>query len=150
MKRFSIILDYKNAKVTFKKNNHFKDPFEYNKSGIIIEQDGVRIVKEINDNSKFKNNQSQESLSRITVIEAYQFLLKPAFIIVELRPGSPAERAGLKLRDIILSVNGRNASHLKMQEVNAFFRDKNGKPIILTIDRDGVIMTFNFKLESLL
>lgn len=149
LKRFNIVLDYKNEKVTFKKNRHFKNLFGYNKSGIIIEQDGVRIAKEINDNSQFKNNQSQESLSRLTVIEAYKFLPKPAFRIVELRPGSPAERAGLKLRDIILSVNNINANHLKMQEINSFYRDKNGKRITLIIDRDGVIMTFNFKLESL-
>ena len=150
LRRFNIILDYKNEKVTFKKNSHFKDPFEYNKSGIIIEQDGVRIVKEIDDKSQFINNQSQESLSRLTVIEAYKFMLKPAFRIVELRPDSPAERAGIKLRDVILSVNSKNVNHLKMQEVNAFFREKNGKLIHLKIERDGVIMSFSFKLESLL
>lgn len=150
LRRFNIILDYKNEKVTFKKNSHFKDPFEYNKSGIIIEQDGVRIVKEIDEKSQFINNQSQESLSRLTVIEAYKFMLKPAFRIVELRPDSPAERAGLKLRDVILSVNSKNVNHLKMQEVNAFFREKNGKLIHLKIERDGVIMSFSFKLESLL
>ena len=150
LKRFNIILDYKNEKVTFKKNNRFNDPFEYNKSGIIIEQDGVRIVKEIENNSQFKNNQTQESLSRLSVIEAYKFMLKPAFRIVELRPGSPAERVGLKLGDIILSVNNKEVQHLKIQEVNAFFREKNGKLINLKIERDGVIMRFSFKLESLL
>lgn len=150
LRRFNIILDYKNAKVTFKRNNHFKDPFEYNMSGIIIEQDGVRIVKETNDRSQYKLKQPQESLSRLKVVEDYKFLLKPAFRIVELRPKSPAERAGLKLGDIILSVNNKNVNHLKMQDVNAFFRDKNGKRIKLVIDRDGVIMSFIFKLESLL
>ncbi|HEX9827577.1 MAG TPA: retropepsin-like aspartic protease, partial [Flavobacteriaceae bacterium] len=34
LKRFNIIMDYKNAKVTLKKNNKFKSPFRYNKSGI--------------------------------------------------------------------------------------------------------------------
>ena len=150
LRRFNIILDYKNGKVTFKKNSHFKDPFEYNKSGIIIEQDGVRVIKEIDARSQFKNNQSPESLSRLAVIEAYRFLLKPAFRIVELRPGSPAQRAGLKLGDIMISVNGKNVNHLKMQEINALFRGKTGKRMTLRIERSGVIMTFNFKLESLL
>ncbi len=150
LRRFNIILDYKNSKVTFKKNNHFRDPFGYNKSGIIIEQDGVRIVKEIKDNSKSKNNKSEVNFSRLPVLEADKFLLKPAFRIVELRPRSPATKAGLKLGDIILSVNGRNVYPLKMQEVNAFFRDKDGKRMTLLIDRDGVIMTFNFKLKSML
>ena len=150
LRRFTIIFDYKNEKVTFKKNNRFNDPFEYNMSGIIIEQDGVRIVKELEDNSQYKNDQSHESLSRLSVLEAYKFVLKPAFRIVELRPNSPAERAGLKLGDIIQSVNSKNVNYLKIQEVNAFFREKNGKLINLKIERDGVIMSFSFKLESLL
>ena len=150
LRRFNIILDYNNAKVTFRKNNHFNDPFEYNKSGIVLEQKGVRVVVDLSDRSPFKISEPEESLSRLSVKEAYKFLLKPAFTIVELRPESPAERVGLKLGDIILSVNHKKVSHLKMQEVNAFFRDKNGKLIKLVIDRDGVIMSFNFKLESLL
>lgn len=150
LKRFNIIMDYENAKVTFKKNNHFNASFEYNKSGIVLEQDGVRVVKERDNNTQFKSNQSKGELSKLTVIEAYKFVLKPAFRIVELRPDSPAERAGLKLRDIILSVNGKDVYNFKMQEVNEFFRAKDGKLIKLEIDRDGVIMSFHFKLESLL
>ena len=150
LRRFNIILDYKNAKVTFKRNKHFKDPFEYNKSGIIIEQDGVRIVNELENRSHYKFNDTQESSAIFPVIAAYKFKLKPAFKIVELRPDSPAERAGLKLGDVILSINNKNADHLKMQEVNSFFRDKHGKQITLKIDRGGVIMTFSFRLESLL
>ena len=150
LRRFNIILDYGNDKVTFSKNSHFKDPFEYNKSGIILEQDGVRVIKERDDNTQFKIDQPEESRSRITVVEAYKFALKPVFRIVELRPDSPAEKAGLKLRDIILKVNKKEVHNLKMQEVNSFFRDDEGKLMILKIERDGVIMDFHFKLESLL
>jgi len=149
LKRFNIIMDYGNAKVTFKKNKYFRTPFEYNKSGIILEQDGVRIVKERDDRTQLTNDQSNENLSRLTVIEAFKFALKPAFRIVELRPDSPAEIAGLQLGDIVLSVNGKDTHNLKMQEVNAYFREEDGKNIKLKIDRDGVIMTFHFRLESL-
>lgn len=150
LKRFNIIMDYKNTKVTFKKNKHFNDPFEYNKSGIILEQDGVRIVKEREQGSPFKNKRSNDEFSRLSVTVAYKFTLKPAFRIVELRSNSPAERAGLKLRDIILSINNKDVHNMKLQEVNTFFRAQNGKLIKLKINRNDVIMTFHFKLESLL
>ena len=46
LKRFNLIIDYRRARITFKKNGNYKKPFYYNKAGIILEQRGVRVVKE--------------------------------------------------------------------------------------------------------
>lgn len=147
LKRFNIILDYKNGNVSFKKNRHFKDPFAYNKSGIILEQDGVRVVKENTFNPKVSKRLASYT-SPLTVSESYKIVLKPAFNIVELRPDSPAERVGLKLGDVIVSVNNKEVHRLKLQDVNAFFRASDGAPIKLQVERNGIIMDFYFKLES--
>lgn len=149
LKRFNIIMDYKNSKVTFKKNRHYKDPFEYNKSGIILEQDGVRVVLQNVVPPQVNSKRIAADVSSLTVNEAYKFALKPAFRIIELRSNSPAERAGLKLGDVIISVNHKEVARLKLQEVTSFFKAPDGHTIKLEIDREGVIMEFHFRLESL-
>ncbi|TDU42797.1 aspartyl protease [Gelidibacter sediminis] len=146
LKRFNIIMDYGNTKVTFKKNKHFKSSFSYDKSGIVLEQAGSRIIKERQNSGKIK---ADETVG-IMVVETYKYQLKPAFKIAELRPNSPAENAGLMIGDVIISVNRREVHSMKLQEVNAFFRGSEGKFIKLVVDRNGVIMTFRFKLVSLL
>lgn len=147
LKRFNIIMEYGNAQVTFKKNKYFNAPFTYDKSGIILEQSGSRVIKERKNTSQLKTDQTAGG---IMVLEAYRYQLKPAFNIAELRPNSPGSKAGLMVGDIVISVNGRQTHALKLQEVNSFFRGEEGQFIKLVIDRHGVIMTFRFKLESLL
>src|SRR5690606_19906061 len=49
LKRFNMIIDYNDSKITLKKNKNFKLPFQYNMSGVVIEQDGMRVVMEKKD-----------------------------------------------------------------------------------------------------
>src|SRR5690606_34095109 len=67
LKRFNIVFDYANEKVTFKKNSQFKAPFHYNKSGIVLEQDGIRVVREMTDNSNRNNNGSTSNVDKIVL-----------------------------------------------------------------------------------
>lgn len=147
LKRFDVIFDYGRKKVTLRKNRYFKEPFHYNKSGIVLEQDGLRLVVESKENNSVYN--SNIDLNKVTFQASFQYSIKPAFTIVELRKDSPAEKAGLRLGDIILSVNNKNTSALKMHEVISMFSDKDGKLIRLKVDRNGVTLNYEFKLESL-
>ena len=153
LKRFNIIFDYPNKKITLKKNRYFSNPFYYNKSGITIEHDGVRVVKEINKNigiSPF--NSKNESIAKVDMIvsESYKYILASAFAIVELRKDSPAEKAGLEIGDVILSINNKHAHSYSLQEVTQLFYGEDGKRITMLIDRNGVQMRFRFQLKSLL
>ena len=154
LKRFNIIFDYGKGTMTLKRNKYFLEPFYYNKSGIELEHDGVRVVKEITDNEvstgSFDSANQSVATQSFSVTGRYNYLLAPSFKIVELREGSPAANAGLRKGDVILSINGQYAHKLTMQEVIQLFYDEDGKRMKLLVDRNGNQMKFFFRLESML
>ncbi len=152
LKRFNMIVDYKNEKITLKKNKNFKLPFQYNMSGIVIEQDGVRVVKErdVGNAGIDSYRNSTEGNKIIQITEAYRYLLKPSYRVVELRKDSSAELAGMQIGDIILSVNNKEAHLMTMQDINDKLRANEGEIVRLKVDRNGKELSFTFKLKSLL
>lgn len=151
LKRFNIIMDYQRATVIFKKNGYFKENFSYNKSGIELAHSGVRLVKErensVSDDNGL-NNKTGENGTKIVFDTGYKFSLKPAYAIVELRMNSPAQKAGLKNGDIVLSVNGKPAHEFSLQQIMHKFYEDDGKKIRLRIDRGGVVLNYSFVLED--
>ncbi|WNH07950.1 aspartyl protease family protein [Thalassobellus suaedae] len=150
LKRFNLIIDYKKSNITFKKNSNFKNKFSYNKSGIELAHDGVRLVKEIDNkiNSSMTNSAEPSNSTKIVIDTQYKISLKPAYTIVELRNNSPAQKAGLKIGDIILSVNEKQAFNYSLQQLMHLFYAEAGKTIKLKVDRNGVFLTFKFQLED--
>ncbi|WP_460218027.1 aspartyl protease family protein [Psychroserpens sp. MEBiC05023] len=148
LKRFNLIVDYKNAKITLKKNGNFRIPFYYNRSGIIIEQTGSRVVKEKEDRGIVGYGNNTDNETRIELSTHYKFSLKPSYSIVELRVGSPAAEAGLMVDDEILSVNGKKAHELSLQRIMEYFKNDIGKLIRMKIERNGEVMSFQFRLED--
>lgn len=147
LRRFNIIMDYKKARVTLKKNNKYKAPFRYNKSGITVEQSGIRVVREKQTVLPESNNESRES-NTIYVDYKFKYSLKPAFKIAELRKDSPADKAGLMVGDIILSINGKGTQTMKLQDLVGMFSDDDKKLIRLEIERNNSPMRVNFRLED--
>ncbi|WP_338732938.1 aspartyl protease family protein [Mangrovimonas cancribranchiae] len=148
LKRFNMFVDYSNGKLILKKNKYFNEEFRYNRAGLELEQNGVMLVVEeqLNLRSgqliKFGNQ-------NIATNPEYEIGLKPAFEVVELRKGSPAERAGVILGDVILEINGKSAGELSLQRIVKQFYGKSGKQIKLLIDRAGKQHEILFKLESM-
>ena len=155
LKRFNVIIDYKRAVITLNKNRYFNDKFSYNKSGIELAHDGFRVISE-KDNSTIdsktgllQSNKAQNG-TRIVMDSPYKISLKPAYIIVELRDDSPAQKAGLKIGDAILNINNKPTYQFSLQKLIQFFYADSGNKIKLVVDREGEVLTFSFILENML
>ncbi len=65
---------------------------------------------------------------------------EPSFPITDLEPGMPAEKAGMKLGDEIVSVDGQPIAGLEAM-IESLKRTKD-KPIQITVMRDGKPLTY--------
>lgn len=153
LKRFSVVFDYKNEKLYLRKNSHFDEPFTYNKSGIEIQHHGLQWVQEtvkletipISGGVTF-----DASGEKITEKFKYKFNLKPIYEISNIRKKSPAELCGLKVGDVILTINKSPVYTYSLQKINEMFRSEDEKWINLEIERNSQIMKFKFQLLDVL
>lgn len=151
LKRFNLIVDYSNAKITFKKNSSFNNAFSYNKSGLQVEHDGVRVVMEINveENNAHIRSEKSNTLSVNSIVKTNRdFSLKPTFVIHNVVKNSPAYWAGVQKGDVILSINSKNAFDLKLNQIVNHFYKKSGTKIKLLLVRHGYEKAFEFRLKS--
>ena len=120
-----------------------------------MEHNGIRLVKEAQDyvtdiGAQRLDDNNTASGGSIVFRTKYNYSVKPAFTVVELRSDSPAEKAGIEIGDVILTINSKDTSNYSLQEITQFFYEKSGKTIRLKIDRNGRRMNFQFQLEDLL
>ena len=150
LKRFHVIFDYPNSKITLRKNSRFyKVPFLYNKSGIEIIYGSEMLVKETRSKlSNFSSGQSNNSITEI--LYSYNLSYKPSYEIANIREESPAKFAGLLVGDVILEINGKPAYEEEMQDVISILSGKENKKIKLLINRNGKHLKYEFYLKNML
>ncbi|WP_409417142.1 aspartyl protease family protein [Flavobacterium sp. PS2] len=150
LKRFTLVFDYADKKIYLKKNRDFSHPFAYNKSGIIIQHNGLQWVQEtvhletvpvMGDSFDSKGEKMSNDFR-------YKFQLKPVFEIANIRKKSAAELSGLKSGDIIISINGNKAYKYSLQQVNALLKSEDDIWINLEVERESQIFKFRFKLTD--
>jgi hypothetical protein len=72
------------------------------------------------------------------------------FEVADVRENSAGFKAGVKLGDRILSVNGMPASELDLSLINAYLNNKPGKKITLQIERAGKKEKIEFRLINMI
>lgn len=58
--------------------------------------------------------------------------------VLDVLPGGPAERGGIKKGDVLLAVNGKEVE--RIEDVTQIIATSPGKPVILTLEREGKIL----------
>ncbi|HET9487713.1 MAG TPA: aspartyl protease family protein [Chryseosolibacter sp.] len=70
------------------------------------------------------------------------------FEVTEVRKESVSDLGGVRIGDLILSINGINTSGLDLNSINGFFNAKPGKKITLVLDRKGEKLKIEFELAD--
>lgn len=150
LKRFMVIMDYGNQKITLKRNNkYYKEAFLYNKSGMELMYGGEILVRE-KKAILAQPSQNQSNNNITDIFYSYGLTYRPSYLVSFIRKGSPAHFAGLLEGDVILEVNGKSAYRLQMDEIIYMLSQKENKKIRLLIDRKGQHLRYEFVLKSLL
>lgn len=148
MRRFSVIFDYANNTLYLKKNRNFDDPFHFNMSGLDFKQNGLEWQQ---DRVKIETQTVPGTVSTNEIFKdsfQYKFSLKPIFSIAGVRNDSPADKAGLKKDDRIISINGNKTSDMKLEKILEIMKSSEGRSITMIIERQEKEMTFRFILED--
>lgn len=152
LKRFNWIFNYETQHFYFKKNSLFEDKFNYNMSGIEVQHNGSQWIKQtLYDHSTGnKVNVNEYVFDNPNRKYDYTYELKPIFEIYSVRKDSPAQKAGLQVGDIILSINRRASQHLSIEKIAEIFHSQEGKMIKMKVERAGENLEFEFQLEKIL
>ena len=155
LKRFHSTFDYKNKRLRLKPNRNFSNSFEYDMSGIVLAHKGYTVVQDFENNSSEVFNEIEYEYTDAGMFfhKSYskvKFKLEPQYEVVEITPNSPAALAGLKIGDLIETINKKPAYKYELFEMNKVFSSKEGKTVKMKIKRNVAYINIQFKLKRML
>lgn len=152
LRRFSVVFDYPNQKMFLRKNNNFDSAFSYNKSGIEIQHNGLQWIPEtVHLQTVPLSRDAVNSKENINSNEfKYKFVLKPIYIIGNIRKNSPAAISGLKKDDVIVRINKIPAYQYSLEKINSLLKSDEEKWVTFEVERESFFLEFKFKLLNML
>lgn len=153
LKRFTVVFDYSNERMFLKKNGNFYSPFNYNKSGVEIQHNGLQWVQETVrlETVTIKKGDAVDAIGNDAANNfKYKFVLKPIYIIANVRKNSPAAVSGLQKGDVIVNINDMPAYRYTLEKINSLLKSEEEKWITFEVERDSQLLKFKFQLLNVL
>lgn len=72
------------------------------------------------------------------------------FEVSEVIPGSPSAEAGIKVGDVLISLNGKSTFLLNLGELNRILSEKEGNLITMAVSRNGKQLNFRLRLRKII
>jgi hypothetical protein len=149
LKRFTVWLDYPGKQIMLKKNSSFKAAFNYNMSGLDIVYGGKELVKEeFSKPSTFSYGEQTGGDNTISFITDFKYKFMSTYEIRGVVKNSVSGKAGLKVGDVVLAINRKLVYNYSLNDIISKLQEKENKKIRITVKRNGLKMTFIFRLEK--
>jgi membrane-associated protease RseP (regulator of RpoE activity) len=149
LRRFDIVFDFPNRKIIMKPNEYFDEGFYYNMSGLGVKKGELELYSYVNRSFFGTNTSSTSSNSEVLVKSSssvsYQYL--PKIFVDYVRENSPGDKAGIKIGDQIVSINGYKRKKLTLNRVSELFYKNPYKVLRIELKRGG--KEFKVKIKNI-
>ena len=147
LKRFNIVFNYGKQIMYLNKNSNYNDKFNYNMAGFDVHHNGVDVVEDIVDVKTPSTGTNVTRLLYSTSVN-FNYVLKPGIEISYIRKNSVADKAGLKVDDKILRINGKKAANYKLPEILEILKKNVNETIVVEVERNGKKITVELLLKE--
>ena len=137
LKRFNVVFNYSKQIMYLDKNNNYNSKFYYNMAGFDIHHNGVEVVEEKIQSDSPTGSTNVTELIYDTSKVNFKYVLKPGIEISYIRKNSVAEKAGLKVDDKIISINGRKSVSYKLYEILEILQKSANETVSIEVERKG-------------